>query len=365
MPPEKQKRPNRPLAALFGCSGTSLSAEEKSFFKEADPLGFIIFSRNVENPQQLKSLVADLRETVGRENAPVLIDQEGGRVARLSPPHWPAFPPAATYADIYKQDKKNGTDAARLGGQLIGYELDQMGITIDCAPVLDLPGADADPIIGDRAFGADVDTIVDLGRAFAEGLMDAGIAPVIKHIPGHGRALVDSHEKLPIVDATKDELEKDFAPFKALNYMAWAMTAHVVYTEIDPDNPATFSAEIIKNVIRKQIGFRGFLISDDLSMKALDNTSANTSASTMKERSSRALAAGCDAVLHCNGHMAEMIDVASGCGQMSGSQWARFALGNLQRHFAGEEDEESETFDLAKAKSSFDELIGAGANING
>ena len=363
MPPEKQKRPNRPLAALFGCAGTKLGTEEKSFFKETNPLGFIIFSRNVENPTQLKALVSDLRKTVGRENAPVLIDQEGGRVARLSPPHWPTFPSAATYARIYKQDKKNGTDAAYLGGQLIGHELHQMGITVDCAPVLDLPGSGADPIIGDRAFGDNIDTIVDLGRAFAEGLMEVGVAPVIKHIPGHGRALVDSHEKLPIVGATKDELEKDFAPFKALNYMAWAMTAHVVYTEIDPDNPATFSAEIIENVIRKQIGFRGFLVSDDLSMKAL----ANTSASTMKQRASRALAAGCDAVLHCNGDMGEMIEVASGCEQMSGPKWARFALGNLQRHLAGIEDkeDESEVFDLTKAKNSFDELINTVRKDNG
>ncbi len=362
MPLKEQKqtnRPDRPLAALFGCSGTSLSAEEKSFFKESNPLGFIIFSRNVKNPAQLKALIADLRETVGRENAPVLIDQEGGRVVRLSPPNWPAFPSAATYADIYKQDKKNGTDAARIGGQLIGHELHQLGITVDCAPVLDLPGPGADPIIGDRAFGTDVDTIVDLGRAFAEGLMDAGVAPVIKHIPGHGRALVDSHEKLPIVDATKDELEKDFAPFKELNYMAWAMTAHVVYTDIDSENPATFSAEIIENVIRKQIGFRGFLISDDLSMKALIGST--------KERASRALAAGCDAVLHCNGDMGEMKEVASGCGQMSGPQWARFSLGNLQRHLAGVEDKEDESkiFDLAKAKNSFDELMAAENNSNG
>ena len=347
------------MAALFGCAGTTLSAEEKSFFKETNPLGFIIFSRNVKNPSQLKALIADLRETVGRENAPVLIDQEGGRVARLSPPDWPAFPPAETYARIYKKNKKNGIKAAFLGGQLIGHELHQVGITVDCAPVLDLPQAGADPIIGDRAFGADTDTIIDLARAFAEGLMDLGVAPVIKHIPGHGRALVDSHEKLPLVRATKDELEKDFAPFKALNYMAWAMTAHVVYTDIDPDNPATFSAEIIKNVIRKQIGFRGFLVSDDLSMKAL--------AGTMKERASKALDAGCDAVLHCNGEMSEMVEVASGCRQMSAPQWARFALGNLQRHLAGIEDkeDENEIFDLAKAKNSFDELMAAELKANG
>ncbi len=347
------------MAALFGCASTSLSAEEKSFFKETNPLGFIIFSRNVKNPTQLKALVAELRETVGRENAPVLIDQEGGRVARLSPPDWPAFPPAVTYARIYKQNKENGIKAAFLGGQLIGHELHQVGITVDCAPVLDLPQDDADPIIGDRAFGDNVDTIIDLARAFAEGLMDVGVAPVIKHIPGHGRALVDSHEKLPIVKATKDELEKDFAPFKALNYMAWAMTAHVVYTDIDPDNPATLSAEIIKNVIRKQIGFRGFLISDDLSMKAL--------VGSMKERTSKALDAGCDAVLHCNGEMSEMVEVASGCRQMSGPVWARFALANLQRHLAGIEDKEDESkiFDLAKAKNNFDKLMATELNSNG
>ena len=310
----------RPLAAIFGCSSLVLSAEEKSFFRDADPLGFIIFSRNVKSPSQLRKLVSDLRETVGRENVPVLIDQEGGRVARLSQPNWPKFPPAETFARIYANNNQNGITAAHLGGRLIGYELFQLGITVDCAPVLDIPQPSADPIIGDRAFGHDPETIIVLAREFAKGLMSAGVAPVIKHIPGHGRALVDSHEHLPRVDATIDELEIDFSTFKALNYMPWAMTAHVVYSAIDGQNPATLSADVISNIIRKQIGFRGFLISDDLSMKALEGK--------MQTRAERALDAGCDAVLHCNGDMEEMIKVSSGSKPITSSGWARFKLGN-------------------------------------
>lgn len=361
MPPKQQSDKasvkKRPLGTLFGCAGTKLSADEKSFFRDADPLGFIIFTRNAENPAQLSSLIADLRETVGREYAPVLIDQEGGRVARLGPPNWPEFPPAATYGQIYKENKENGIAAAHLGGQLIGHELHQLGINVNCAPVLDLPQNNADPIIGDRAFGNDLDLIIDLGRAFARGLMQAGIAPVIKHIPGHGRALVDSHKDLPRVDTPVHELENDFAPFKALHYMAWAMTAHVVYTDIDPHNPATFSSQVIENIIRKKIGFRGFLVSDDLSMNALDGS--------MKSRAARALIAGCDAVLHCNGKMDEMIDVASGSNKMSASQWARFSLGNLQLHLASEKENEVDTFDLTTAKKDFAKLINSGSQKNG
>ena len=343
------KNKKRPLAAIFGCSGAELNAEEKSFFRDADPLGFIIFSRNVENPSQLHKLVSDLRETVGRESVPVLIDQEGGRVARLGQPNWPTFPPAETYAKIFAHNNENGVTAAHLGGRLIGHELFQLGITVDCAPVLDIPQPSADPIIGDRAFGNDVETIITLARAFAEGLMHSGVAPVIKHIPGHGRALVDSHEHLPRVDATMDELEKDFSTFKALNYMPWAMTAHVVYTAIDDKNPATLSSDVIANIIRKQIGFRGFLVSDDLSMKALEGE--------MQSRAQLALGAGCDAVLHCNGDMEEMVKVASGAKQITSSSWARFKLGNLQRHIAGEEEKEDDEFDLSEAKNNFDALI--------
>jgi len=341
----------RPLAAIFGCSGTALNAEEKSFFRDADPLGFIIFSRNVENPSQLQQLVSDLRETVGRENAPVLIDQEGGRVARLGQPNWPTFPPAETYAKIFAHNNENGITAAYLGGRLIGHELFKLGITVDCAPVLDIPQADADPIIGDRAFGNNAETIITLARAFSEGLMYSGVAPVIKHIPGHGRALVDSHKHLPQVDATMNELEMDFSVFHAMNYMPWAMTAHVVYTAIDDKNPATLSTEVIANVIRKQIGFRGFLVSDDLSMKALEGE--------MQTRAQLALAAGCDAVLHCNGDMAEMKNVASGARQITSASWARFKLGNLQRHIAGEEEKEEDEFDVSEARKSFDSLIGS------
>lgn len=349
-PDEKsEKNKKKPLAAIFGCSEKTLSAEEKSFFRDVDPLGFIIFSRNVENPDQLRGLISDLRDSVGRDKAPVLIDQEGGRVARLRPPHWSEFPPAQTYAKIYANNKDDGINAAKLGGRLVGHELFQLGITVDCAPVLDIPVTGSDPIIGDRAFGHDSETIINLARSFAEGLMHAGVAPVIKHIPGHGRALVDSHKHLPCVDAAIDYLENDFSTFKALNYMPWAMTAHVVYTAIDSQNPATLSIDVISNIIRKQIGFRGFLVSDDLSMKALEGG--------MASRATRALDAGCDAVLHCNGDMQEMIEVASGAKQMTSAGWARFSLGNLQRHIAGEEEKEDDQFIFSEAKKTFDELI--------
>ncbi|MDH3242268.1 MAG: beta-N-acetylhexosaminidase [Alphaproteobacteria bacterium] len=295
-------------ACILGIGGLQLSHRERAFFAEADPLGFILFARNCDSPDQIRALVEELRAISGRTDAPILIDQEGGRVARLTPPHWRAAPPAAVFGELFSVDPEAGILAVRLNAQLIGAELHALGINVDCAPVLDLPRPGADPIIGDRAFGKDPGTVATLGRAFRDGLSDAGVLAVIKHIPGHGRADADSHLALPRVATPLDELAAtDFAPFKALSDTPapepWAMTAHVVYERVDADRPGTLSAEVIGAVIRREIGFDGILISDDLSMQAL--------AGPMRERAQAAIAAGCDLNLHCNGRMEEMIEVAA------------------------------------------------------
>ena len=291
-------------ACILGCSGTSLTAEEAAFFAEADPWGFILFARNVETPEQVRKLVDDLRGSVGREDAPVLIDQEGGRVQRLGPPHWRRYPPGAAYAG-------SGAEAARLGGRLIAADLAGLGITVDCAPVLDLPAPGAHAIIGDRAFGDRPAEAAALARAMAEGLLSGGVLPIIKHIPGHGRATSDSHESLPRVDASKGDLERwDFEPFRMLADLPAAMTAHVVYSAFDPDNPATTSKVVIDRVIRGAIGFQGLLISDDLEMKALSGT--------LRERAEASLAAGCDIVLQCHGGVADMADAVAGTTALEG-----------------------------------------------
>lgn len=296
----------------------------------------------------MRTLVADLCDSVGRGDAPILIDQEGGRVARLKPPHWPEFPSGKAYADLYAKDPDAGVEAATLGGRLIAHELDTLDITIDCAPVLDVPQAGADPIIGDRAFGPDPATIAVLAKAFMDGMMSGGVAPVVKHIPGHGRALVDSHLELPIVDAPEETLQAiDFAPFKALHMAHWAMTAHVIYTALDADNPATTSASIIENVVRRHIGFRGVLLSDDLSMKALSGS--------LQDRATACLAAGCDVALHCNGEIDEMVQVASGAKAMTRAAWARYKVGEIHRRTIRRD------FDVAGARTRFETLLKATA----
>ena len=334
---------------MFGCSGLTLTAEEHAFFRDINPLGFILFQRNCDTPDQVRALVDALRDAVGRTDAPVMIDQEGGRVSRLKPPHWPEFPAAKAFADLYAENPDHGVEVSTLGGRLIAHELAGLGITIDCAPVLDVPQPGADPIIGDRAFGADVATISVLAKAFMSGLMKGGVAPIIKHIPGHGRALVDSHKDLPVVDASREDLQyTDFAPFRALHMAAWAMTAHVVYSDLDPKHPATLSASVIAEVIRKQIGFQGVLVSDDLSMKALSGGFA--------DRARAALHAGCDVALHCNGEMDEMVQVAQGASQMTRAAWSRYKLGELHRTTAAQPFEtEAERLD---ARRRFDTLLG-------
>jgi len=314
-----------PRAAILGLAGTSVTDEEKRFFAATDPLGFILFKRNCDTPAQLKRLVADLRASVGRDDAPVLIDQEGGRVARLGPPHWRQPPAAATFVSLAKQDLALGGEAARLNARLMASDLAAAGINVDCAPVLDLPVAGAHDVIGDRAHGATPDMAATLGRAVCEGLMEGGVLPIIKHIPGHGRATVDTHHALPAVATGESELRRtDFAPFQALADMPWAMTAHVVYSAIDPDRPATTSPAVIERVIRGFIGFDGFLVSDDLSMQALSGTVA--------ERATAALGAGCDAVLHCNGKMDEMKPVMAATPALTDAALTRLERGGQLLH---------------------------------
>lgn len=300
-----------PLAAIFGCAATELSLAEKSFYSETCPLGFILFERNCVSAEQVTALVREFRDVVARPDAPVLIDQEGGRVARLKPPHWRHPPAASVFVDmVSSRDLATAEEAARLNATLIGLELRQMGISVNCAPVLDIPLDGADPIIGDRAWGRDSDTVAVLGRAVCDGLLQAGVLPVIKHIPGHGRATVDSHKDLPIVSTDVDKLiETDFDPFHRLSDMLMAMTAHVIFDQIDPHAPATTSARVIGDIVRDQIEFDGLLLSDDLSMKALSGD--------MADRARLALDAGCDIVLHCNGEMAEMRQVAAGASPMT------------------------------------------------
>ena len=294
-----------PRPVIYGCAGPELSAEEREFFAANQPLGFILFARNCVEPQQVKALVAQLREAVGRRDAPVLIDQEGGRVQRLGPPHWPARPAAGRIATLAGRDRAAGRRAARLLGRLIAHDLKALGINVDCAPVLDVRRAETHGVIGDRAFGEDPMTVAALGRAFALGLQQGNVIPVVKHVPGHGRARTDSHLELPVVAVSREELEAwDFVPFRLLADLPWAMTAHVLYTQIDAERPATTSPSVIADIIRGHIRFGGVLLSDDLSMQALKGS--------LTERARDALAAGCDVVLHCNGKMDEMIEVAAG-----------------------------------------------------
>jgi beta-N-acetylhexosaminidase len=290
-------------AMILGAAGTSLTAEEVRFFRDEKPWGFILFARNICEVRQIGDLVAAMRHCTGNPDTPVFIDQEGGRVQRLRPPIAPDYPSGAALGALYRTDTEKGLRATWLMSRLHAFDLARLGITADCLPVLDVPVEGAHDVIGTRAYGKDPDTVAALGRAAAEGLRAGGILPVIKHIPGHGRAFCDSHKTLPVVDAPLEELRAhDFAPFRALKDMPMAMTAHVVYAAIDPDNPATTSKKAISQVIRGEIGFDGLLMSDDVSMNALSGDFA--------ARTEAILAAGCDVVLHCNGTMDEMRSVA-------------------------------------------------------
>src|SRR3954471_14892344 len=264
-----------PRAFITGLSGPAITADERAFLRAHAPWGLILFKRNVQTPAQVRVLIDEFRDTVGRPDAPVLIDQEGGRVQRLAPPHWPAYPPGASYGRLYDRDPALGRAAAKLGGRLIAADLAALGITVDCLPVADVPAQEADPVIGDRAYGHTPAKVAALAGAIAEGLLEGGVLPVLKHLPGHGRATADSHHRLPVVDAGRATLESsDFAAFRPLAGIGLGMTAHVVFTSIDRKLPATTSATIIAHVIRGFIGFEGLLMSDDLSMGALSGTIA-------------------------------------------------------------------------------------------
>jgi beta-N-acetylhexosaminidase len=333
---------NPPLAIVLGCSGTRLTASERDFFAAADPVGFILFRRNCSSPDQVRDLVASLHGCIGRDDAPVLIDQEGGRVARLRPPHWRNYPSAACLASL--RDPAAAT-AARLGARLIADDLARLGITVDCLPVLDLPVSGADAVIGDRAYGEDPERVARLAGAVCAGLVDGAVLPVVKHIPGHGRARVDSHYACPRVETSLEELARtDFAPFRALAAMPWAMTAHIVYSAIDPRAPATLSSRVVTEVIRGEIGFDGVLVSDDVSMQALGGG--------LGERTRQALYAGCDLVLHCNGDLGEMEEVVKAARPISPLTAARLRRGEALRRGSA-----AKGFDRAEAEARFDALL--------
>jgi beta-N-acetylhexosaminidase len=303
-------------AMILGCAGKSLGEDEIRFYRDERPWGFILFARNIGEPQQICDLVDSMRDAVGRPDAPVFIDQEGGRVQRLRPPIAPNYPAGAAIGALYREDRDAGLRAAWLLARLHAFDLLKFGITADCMPVLDVPIEGASDVIGTRAYGKNPDTVTALGRAAAEGLLSGGVLPVIKHMPGHGRAFSDTHFELPTVDTPIEELRRhDFAPFKALNHLPIGMTAHVVYAAVDPSGPATTSEKVVGEIIRGEIGFEGLLVSDDTSMKALSGDFPSKAAAI--------LAAGVDIVLHCNGVMEEMAGIASRTVPLTGKSMAR------------------------------------------
>jgi len=302
-----------PKAFICGCSGLALTSVERSFLRESEPWGLILFKRNVRDRDQLRALIEAFRECVGRPGAPVLIDQEGGRVQRMGPPHWRAYPAAAAIeAGLPPADAEA---AARLIARLIADDLREVGISVDCAPVLDVAEAETHAVIGSRAYSEDPARVGAMGRAFATGLLAGGVLPVVKHMPGHGRARSDSHYDLPVVQATREELKRDFAPFAALRDLPMAMTAHVVYSALDPERPATTSPIVIHDIMRGEIGYDGLIMSDDVSMKALRGP--------YEERAQAIFDAGLDMVLHCNGDLDEARAVSSAARELSGDALRR------------------------------------------
>ncbi len=328
-------------AFITGLAGPRLTGDERRFLRDAAPWAIILFRRNIETPDQLRDLIDDCRSTLGRD-ALVFVDQEGGRVQRLRPPHWPAYPAARAIGDLYRRDPEAGREAAWLSGRLLAADLRAVGMTADCFPVLDIAFPETHEAIGDRAYGTTAEEVGTLGRAAAEGLCAGGVQPVIKHIPGHGRARADSHHSLPVVDTARDVLSStDFAPFRSLCDLPMAMTAHVVYSAIDPDAPATTSAGMIGGIIREEIGFANLLMSDDVSMGALSGT--------IGARSRTAIAAGCDIILHCNGDMAEMVEVAEVVPDLAGDAAARAARADAVP--------EPDATDLVAARARFAALL--------
>ena len=310
------------IPAIFGLSGPALIADERAFFRDADPAGYILFGRNCVNPEQLRALTDDLRSIHGRDRLLVSIDQEGGRVARLRPPHWASYPAGEAFEKLYEIAPASAIEAARANATAMGLELSAMGITVDYHPPLDLKVPGAHDVIGDRAFGSDPMQVAAIGRATLEGLAAGGVTGCIKHMPGHGRSDVDTHKALPTVTASAAELEDDIAPFRALNQALIGMTGHLVFTAWDADSPATLSPTVIREVIRGQIGFDGLLLTDDIDMEALGGT--------IPERAARAHAAGCDIVLNCWAKMDDMAGICEVLPPMSDATAAR-----LDRALAG------------------------------
>lgn len=330
--------------AIFGISGPQLTADERAFFRDCDPAGYILFGRNIIDPEQLRALTDDLRSIHGRDRLLVSIDQEGGRVARLRPPHWAGYPAAQAFAKLYEIAPASAIEAARANATAMALELSYMGITVDYHPPLDLRLPGAHDVIGDRALGSDPMQVAALGRATLEGLAAGGVAGCIKHMPGHGRTDVDTHKALPTVTASADELEDDLAPFRTLNHAAVGMTGHLVFTAWDADNPATLSETVIREVIRGAIGFDGLLLTDDIDMEALGGS--------IPERAARAHAAGCDIILNCWAKMADMEGICAALPAMSAATSAR-----LDRALAGTRVAESLAPEAAELLAKRDALL--------
>ena len=330
-------------AFICGVEGFTLTGPERDFLRAEQPWGFILFKRNVSDRAQVAALVAELRSCVGRADAPVLIDQEGGRVQRLQPPQWPKYPRGAVFSALYDSSKDLGLRAAWLSARLIADDLAELGVTVDCLPLADVPVAGADAVIGDRAYGTEPAKVAAIAQAVTDGLEAGGVLPILKHIPGHGRATADTHFLLPVVETARDELERtDFAAFRPLAGLPMAMTAHVVFSALDAAQPATTSATIIREVIRGWIGFQGLLMSDDVSMNALEGTIA--------ERSRASIAAGCDMILHCNGKADEMAEVAANSPVLAGEALARADAALKAR-------KQPQPLDRAKARAELDDLV--------
>ena len=333
----------RPSTVIFGCLGYTLGSSERRFFQESNPYGFILHSRNCRDPKQLGELISELKEAVGRQNVNIFIDQEGGRISRLAPPHWRAVPSATQFLNVARTDLRRAAQAVHLNSRLVAAELRQLGITVNIAPVLDLPAPNAHKIIGDRAFGDTPEMVSFLGRAACEGLLHGGVLPVIKHILGHGRASVDRNEPLLVVDASLKEMDSfDFVPVRALHDMPWAMAAHVLYRKLDPEMRATASAPVIEGVIRSNIGFGGVLISDDVATLGPTHELARHVRETLE--------AGCDFVVHGNGDMDQMQAVAASLDQISEATRERLERAEAARH-------EPERLDIDKATARLDILL--------
>lgn len=322
------------IPAIFGLSGLTLTDDERAFFRDSDPAGYILFGRNIENREQLRRLTDELRSLDGRANLPILIDQEGGRVARMKAPEWPDFPSGAAFDALYERAPASAIEAARLNAMALASMLAEVGITVDCLPLLDVRQPGASDVIGDRALGSEPMRVAALGRAILSGLQDGGVVGVVKHIPGHGRAMLDTHEALPTVTASDRDLQTDLAPFAALRDAAMAMTCHVIFEAWDADRPATLSPIVIDSIIRQRVGFHGLLMTDDLDMNALSGD--------VPSRAADAIAAGCDIALNCWAKMDDMIGIAKALDPIGTVSLAR--LEGAMDRIAGTPD--SRTFDV-------------------